>query len=127
MSLGLLYLFLVILPNAHSTFDFLQGITWVMAGAILIVSGFVAGPAEEPESGKKLFIWSIKAAVLAAVFAIISIPLPSDDQVYRLAGGYVATNIKDIAKLPDNLVKAANAWLEKASDAAQDKKTSNQK
>lgn len=53
--------------------------------------------------------------------------LPTEKQLYVIAGGYVATNTKDIAKLPDNVVKAANAWLEKAAALADEKTSSKTK
>lgn len=121
MTLTQLYLFTVILPNAYEIFNFL-GATLFIGGAIcLIVSAIIGGPGEEPEAAKLIFKYSIKFFITAAVLGIIAIPLPSQNQLYALAGGYVATNAKDVAKLPDNIVKAANAWLEKAAALADEK------
>lgn len=117
MTLMQLYLFTVILPNAYHALDCLSVIC-LMALATLLVTAIYAVPVEEPEFAKRIFRWVVRFAVSFVVLTLIAIPLPSDKQLYTLAGGYVATNTKDVAKLPDNVVKAANAWLEKASKLA---------
>lgn len=52
----------------------------------------------------------------------ISIPIPDKDQLYMLAGGYITTSIKDIKKLPDNVVAAANTYLENIAKTNTNKK-----
>ena len=57
------------------------------------------------------------AAVIGFVCSIsLAIAAPSERQVYTLVGGYVATNIEGVENLPENMVKAANAFLERVAE-----------
>lgn len=118
MTLFQLYLFTVLLPNAHETFDFLSGVLTLIGIGLCVLAGIVAGPLDETENAKKILSAAFKCLIPGIILMLLCIPLPSEKQIYTLAGGYVATNTKDIAKLPDNVIKAANAWLEKAADAS---------
>lgn len=53
-----------------------------------------------------------------ALAAVVFVILPSERQMYVMAGAYAVTNIDGIAKLPENAVGAANAWLKRLGDAA---------
>lgn len=119
MTLTQLYFFTVILPNIDATLGIAFGI--LLLSAIVC---FVRGAAlDDEEKGKNLFIYARKILLWAGITAAVSIPLPGETQLYALAGGYVVTNAKDVQKLPDNVVKAANAWLEKAATTAAQKNT----
>lgn len=56
------------------------------------------------------------------VLALVAVLIPNERQLYFIAGGYVASNAEGVEKLPDNISKAANAWLEKLADSASDGK-----
>jgi hypothetical protein len=53
--------------------------------------------------------WGFATIVCSGLLAVL---IPSEKQLYFIAGGYAATNITGIDKLPENVVKAANDWLE---------------
>ncbi len=114
MTLTELYLFLVVLPNAEKTLNGLSVILGFSTIAAFVIAGITAmeGAKDIPKRASKT---AIKLFVAAVCVAIVAIPLPSKEQIYTLAGGYVATNAKDVKRLPDNLVAAANSWLEKAA------------
>lgn len=52
------------------------------------------------------------------VFAVLFVILPSERQMYVMAGAYAVTNIKGIESLPENAVGAANSWLKRLGEAA---------
>jgi len=52
----------------------------------------------------------------------LSVFLPDTKQIYTLAGAYAVTNNQDVMKLPDNIAKAANAYLEKLAAPEESKK-----
>lgn len=54
---------------------------------------------------------------LSIVFSLffISTVIPSERQMYFIAGGYIVTNIDGIKDLPPNLVGAANDFLKNLS------------
>lgn len=54
--------------------------------------------------------------LLGLFFGILSALTPSEKQLYFIAGGYAATNVEGIEKLPSNLTKAANTWLERLAE-----------
>ena len=114
MRLEQLYLFTVILPNINATLSIL--FFSLIVGALVSLGRGAA--LYDDDDAKQLFRHARKIFLWAGIVAIISIPFPCDKQLYTLAGGYVATNTKDIAKLPDNVVKAANAWLKKSAEVA---------
>ena len=122
MTIAQLYLFMVILPNLHEFTS--SPILFIPIFALIGgVTAVIAGTVNDEPAVSKIGGRSIKYAAL--IFSILSISFcisPSNSQIYTMAGGYAATNTKDIAKLPDNIVKAANAWLEKAAALADDKK-----
>lgn len=55
---------------------------------------------------------SKKVVIIPAILLAISLPIPSNKQMIYLVGGYVATNVENVEKLPKNLVGAANKFLE---------------
>lgn len=110
MSIGLLYLFFALIPNIHAASSTLLITTSFIALMALISSAMVY---QDSESVAKIgFKYTKVFVILSLISLMLNIISPSDTQLYKIAGGYVATNTKDIAKLPDNLVAAANSWLE---------------
>lgn len=56
----------------------------------------------------------LKILIPAAILSmLIGAAIPNERQMYVIIGGYAATNIEGINKLPANLVGAANAYLER--------------
>ncbi len=119
MSFIELYLFFVILPNIST----LIGITFICCTIGIGTSLFISAvsSADSSEFAMKALGVAKKFGAAAIILGILSIPIPDETQIYKLAGVYIVANTKDIKKLPDNLVGAANAWLEKAAKAAADK------
>ena len=46
------------------------------------------------------------------VCGFIGVLIPGERAMYTIVGGYIATNIEDVEKLPANTVKALNKLLE---------------
>ncbi len=111
MSLGLLYFIFVIVPGLSS---FLTGIFFI-GTLILIGSGVLCGVTAEnrdEEACKVAGKWFKNTFITLAFCMFISIFIPSEKQMLTLVGGYAVTNNEQIQKLPDNVLKAANAYLE---------------
>ncbi len=123
MTLSELYLFTVILPNIHS---FSQSLALIIP--IIGLGGGTIGYFVNQNDGDPKFVPICRSIIKYSIFFLSLLIFgfvisPSSEQLYTVAGGYVATNTKDVAKLPDNVIKAANAWLEKAADEAEPKKS----
>ena len=54
----------------------------------------------------------IKSFSLTLVLGFIFSLSPDEKQVAMIAGGYVVTNAESVAELPDNIMNAANRYLE---------------
>lgn len=120
MSIWLLYLLFVVIPNANV---FTKGMVIASVSAAF-VAGFVIimsldfGPKETVKRGQFWF----KAGMASAVFfAFLSLFIPSDTQMWTVAGGYVAANNAELKKLPDNVLKTANSYLEKLQHSIEGK------
>ncbi len=125
MDLLQLYLFLVILPNIGNAV-----VTFVIIGILGLVScltvyGFAIIDEEENQEKRKSLLRGIKIfGSILIISLIISSITPTDKQIYMVAGGYAATNDKELKKLPDNVLKAANSYLESLQKDL-DKKSNN--
>lgn len=119
MNLTDLYLFMVLLPNLH---EFATS-PIVMLPVLLLVGGAVFGLCGTADGQESLTRMSVKAVRwgggLLALLCCLHVLTPSHTQMYAIAGGYVATNTKEVKELPENLVGAANAWLKKAAELAE--------
>ena len=112
MSLFLLWLLFVLLPNI---------LEWappiLVLGSILWVAGTVVGfscPDDEwPPEAKSRFIKTVKRLgwTLCVMFVFVMCA-PSERAVYTIAGAYIITNTEGVTNLPQNLVGAANRFLE---------------
>lgn len=113
MSLITLYL-ISMLPNLQSLFVSAAAILSIVAAVSVVLAMVEDGWIDSPARGwRKLWAnqmkkWGAAAIILCALIAAL---IPSEKQLYFIAGGYAATNIAGIDKLPENLVKAANDWL----------------
>lgn len=118
MSITILYLLLVVLPSASSWLSFLT----FLAGAGAVISLIITvanAPACGSDDEKKIAsMQSLAKKFLIALLILgtFDIFLPDAQQVYSLAGAYAVTNDKELAKLPDNVLRAANSYLEKYNE-----------
>ena len=60
----------------------------------------------------------IKKIYVVVPFIVMSLAMfiPSEKQMMYIIGGYAATNVENIEKLPKNVVNAANKFLESYTD-----------
>lgn len=96
--------------------------------AVFLIVGAVNQKESEdyPKHSKKEKILSIKCySISRKLFIAIVLSgltgalLPGSREMLLIAGGYVSTNSQEIAKLPGSAAKAANAWLDAITKAAQ--------
>ena len=62
---------------------------------------------------KPLVKYGICGFVLTLLSSLVSVLIPKEDQMWYIVGGYAVTNVEGIQELPENIVGAANAFLEK--------------
>lgn len=62
---------------------------------------------------KSVFLFSKKSAIFGFISLFFACILPSQSDITKISGAYVVTNIEGIEKLPPNLVKVANDYLER--------------
>lgn len=114
MSLLTLYL-LSIIPGLGHLITFLGIVLTVIPLGIFMVAWLESstGDISLTGVGKKLKNY-IKVGILVS---LLGFAIPTKDQLYFIAGGYITTNTEGVAELPANMVEAANSWLK---DVAKD-------
>ena len=120
MDLSTLY-WILILPSiggAITAIGVMSGVGFGIAGLVCFISGDMQYGDEDRKtalftSGRK----AIKTGVIIC-FPIIFLAsfIPSSKQMMYMIGGYAATNVENIEKLPKNVVDAANKFLESYTD-----------
>lgn len=108
MSLFTLYLITTLLPNLHEAGSAITSI----CAFIIAFSGltcFMAFDKEDKATGIKVIKYALIPFIIGGAFTILT---PDSTQIYALVGGSFATNIEGVNKLPANVVKAANDFLE---------------
>lgn len=115
MSIGLLYLLFVVLPNTAATCGPILTISAV--GIFVSGMGYVMCSLDEVETGRAAapFVRPVLRSFLAMffIFLVLNILTPTEKQIWTVAGGYAATNNAELKKLPDNVLKTANDYLER--------------
>jgi hypothetical protein len=73
--------------------------------------------AEDKTKGAALLRNLRLATIIVVISGFINCFFPNQKAVYTIAGAYAVTNNEELAKLPNNVIKAANDYLEKLNDA----------
>lgn len=110
MTIFELYL-LTLLPSLAAMFTSLTVLSVVLTFACFLFSQLHDKPLER-ESFAKLTKFCSKFFIIFLVTATL---IPSERQIYVIAGGYVATNTEGVKELPENIVKATNDFLKSIS------------
>lgn len=116
MSLWTLY-WISVLPLIFEEFLAFIGITTGILGATALIAY------SEDYDSKEVYVKHFKKAfIIFGIVILIQGFIPSERQMYIILGGYAATNVEGINKLPANLVGAANAYLEKMAKEVEPEK-----
>jgi len=110
-----LYTMFILLPHIHDLhvlFGVMAGIAGVVAIIPLCISRFPESCSEEREVATFFYGKLRRVFQVTSVLFFISLFSPSKEDVYYLVGGYAITNSVEVAKLPENIVGAANDFLE---------------
>lgn len=112
MSLGTLYLIFCVIPSFAYFLQGLQllgfvGLT-ICGVAYLFIQADMRSIEDVPMKS-----WVIKSLMVIFTSSALAIFIPDKNQVYLLTGAYAVSNSAEIARLPDNIAKAANRYLEK--------------
>lgn len=118
MSLFTLYLVFVVLPSLACWISIAAVLSTIAAGLI----GSVCAVETEGEERKRGLRIAKKFLIAAITTGMLSVFLPDKSQIYTVLGAYGATNSAEIMKLPDNIAKAANSYLEKLNEDRVSKK-----
>ena len=122
MSIISLYGLFVLLPNFNCLVGF---IIWGCVLLCLILGFCSIGNFIDKE--KDLLNISLKylkrSVITLLVSALIFTVIPTEKQIYMIAGGYVVTNNQELQKLPNNVLQAANKYLERLSKYSDEKTT----
>jgi UDP-N-acetylmuramyl pentapeptide phosphotransferase/UDP-N-acetylglucosamine-1-phosphate transferase len=116
MSLLSLYLVSVLLNAAtiiHPLLVFL-----IILGVITLIIGSIAYADDYKETSSKVFSFTKKITLVICILLTLKVLVPTEKQMYLMAGAYVVTNNEQIKQLPDNMLGAANAWLKKLEEVA---------
>lgn len=111
MSLTTLYILFVLFPGVLSLSLLVSIFSGISTGVLGM--GTIASAADGHEEVSTFFFKYFKMSI--AIFIISSVlvaVIPNKSQMLILIGGYAVTNNEQIQKLPDNVLKAANAYLE---------------
>lgn len=116
MSLTTLY-FLTVLPNLG---EFLSGIA-AIGSLVMLFAMVICGMATADGYFERYPLKGVIASwAILLVLGLTSALLPTERQLYIIAGGYFATNNEAMKELPDNLLNAVNDWLKVASEKAKE-------
>lgn len=110
-----LYVLLVILPGIDDAFNVvavLSLVGFVVATALFLVLTTAEDLWTDQDWTRGARKWGIRVASVCFLFTAIAIVSPSEEQLQKIIGGYVVTNIEGIEQLPENLVDYANKFLE---------------
>jgi len=119
MELWQLYLIEVI-PSVVSAAQAIIGISFALLTIMALFSVAVfESYAPEENSLVRLLIRQKKLIATSAIAFVLLFAVPSHGGMYRIIGGYVATNIEGIQELPQNLINAANDWAKSVSDTSE--------
>lgn len=112
MSIFELYLFIALLPGLDQAANFLASAC--AAGFVVMASGaFIFMTDELGRATKEFCLKSIKPLIIIMlVSGGVAVATPNERQLLLIVGGYAATNSKEMAKLPENILGAANAYLQ---------------
>ena len=112
MSIWILWLLITVIPNL------VKVASVILIGGVASLAFFSVVRLIEKDEFFPTWIYTKLALPVFLVCTFIVVLVPDKEQIIYIAGGYLATNIEDIEKLPPNIVKSANKFLE---DFAQEK------
>ena len=116
MSLPFLYLIFCVLPSAAGwvgAFTVLGIITLVILSIVLLCLKSTEYDEDDKAKSAATVAYMKKLSGFIILLAIFDVFLPDQSQIYTITGAYAVTNNAEMAKLPDNILKAANGYLEK--------------
>jgi hypothetical protein len=119
MSVFEMWLYLVVLPGLKTVGEFASVVACFAFVVLLVITGLAydTGVPGEKEAIKARFVKYFKIIGGAAGIAIvIVITVPSEKQLWTIAAAHLGTTAEGAEKLPDEMVKALRAMLERAAD-----------
>ena len=122
MDLSTLY-WILILPNIGSSIavvSVFSAVGLMAFSAVQQINHNDSYKEDKKEEYKKSYVSSRKWAASIIVIGLMTNFIPSSKQTMYLIGGYAATNVENIEKLPKNVVDAANKFLESYTDKKKD-------
>ena len=120
MSALELWFYFTVLPNLETAADALTFVSAMAFILLLFISVIFDDDARKAEAVERRAAavskrWWIALTVLVCSITV-GVLAPTERQIAMIVGGYVATNIEGVEKLPANVVRAANAFLERLAN-----------
>lgn len=115
MSMLSLYTLFILLPQLHSIAPLWCVLAIISGIAMAITLGINQDSSCDSETrAVGLFFYTKlkRVFLVSSIMFFVSLFSPSREDVYYLVGGYAVTNSQEVVKLPENIVGAANAFLE---------------
>ena len=119
MSTLELWTLIVFLPGLDTALSFFMGIGSIALFAA-IGARLVAEDKEDDYTQAAFYRYGKRLGVVTSIWLVLcfaAIVTPDERQIRWMIGGYVVTNIEGVGKLPDNIVGAANEFLERYREA----------
>ena len=110
MSVFLLWLILVVVPNVAVLFAVL--LTALCIGGALGGLFILVEQVHEDECWPTVKKWLVVYGFVTCLVTVGTVMTPTKSQMVYLVGGYFVTNVDGIKKMPPNIVKSANKFLE---------------
>lgn len=121
MSLTQLYVLFILLPGLGKALCAIGAISLSIYGIAFLATGMIGLCESKWEPIKSLLKYKA-LPIIAVIFVMIGSMLPSQKDMIILTGAYGVTNNKEMIKLPDNVLKALNYYLEQIPMNKEEKK-----
>lgn len=113
MSLTELYLLFVVLPGLGSALAVICITGLILYFFALFIAGMIGDVKYDDVSKYITPLFRKWVLIVLILFGLLSAITPSQKDMLLLTGAYAATNSKEMMKLPDNILKAMNTYLDR--------------
>ena len=119
MELSTLY-WVFTIPSIGNFFGAIGGILVAACLVAIVLSALemdcTYGQEEKKANLRKTRDKFTKLLIIPVLLFFISVFIPTEKTMMYMIGGYAATNVEGVEKLPKNVINAANRFLEKYTE-----------
>ena len=110
-----IYLLFVLLPGLDegALLPILTGLIVILISSFVLIPYYCDKSLKIPDEAAKKAGGAFKAGVaILSCGWLMAVSLPNEREIKTMVGAYVVTNIEGVNRLPANIIKAANKFLE---------------